>query len=169
MTTNGKGLLSIHFGRIMSILGLISITSILPFQLIPSVDIPSPIEEQINASANFPKRTLKSASKLVESPSVTQRQHPRVLQFDAETNSATMPRLETIPNLQPGKTPKKAISSSSSEDEYEPTCQPMHEWQTRTYPACNSVHEVNMRPESGSVIFINCKLSRSSVSAGEIC
>ncbi|KAL3939149.1 MAG: hypothetical protein SGBAC_006075 [Bacillariaceae sp.] len=101
--------------------------------------------------------SISNISSASERRMSSRRQYPRVLHFDAESNSVKIPSLARVPDLKPTKVPKEAISSSSEDDDYEPTCQPMHEWQTRTFPVCNNVHEVNMRPESGSVVFINCK------------
>jgi len=161
MADNEKGLISSHCCRIMSILGLISIASILPFQMVSNVNIiSSPLEAQIDSSMLSPTISVRKLPNGAERRTSSRREYPRILQFDAESNSVTMPNFDTIPNLKFANAPKKAISSSSADEEYEPTCQPMHEWQTRTFPVCNNVHEVNMRPESGSVVFINCGGSR---------
>lgn len=157
MARNEKGLISTHCCRIMSILGFISIASILPFQMIAKVNNLLPLEAQINSYIIHPKMSISNISSASERRMSSRRQYPRVLHFDAESNSVKIPSLARVPDLKPTKVPKEAISSSSEDDDYEPTCQPMHEWQTRTFPVCNNVHEVNMRPESGSVVFINCK------------
>ena len=129
--------------------------------------ISAPLEAQINSSMVAPTIAVRKQSSGAERRMSSRRQHPRILQFDAESNSVTTLDFETISNLKPAKAPKEASSSSSEEDEYEPTCQPMHEWQTRTFPVCNNVHEVNMRPESGSVVFINCKVQLCQIIASE--
>lgn len=157
MARNEKGLISTHCCRIMSILGFISIASILPFQMIAKVNNSSPLEAQSNSSMIHPTMSIRKLSSGSERRMSSRRQYPRILHFDAESNSVTIPSLARMPDLKPAKVPKQAISSSSEDNDYEPTCQPIHEWQTRTFPVCNNVHEVNMRPESGSVVFINCK------------
>jgi hypothetical protein len=46
------------------------------------------------------------------------------------------------------------------------SCEPMHEWQNTVYPSCNSVHELNMHPDSvsGNFNFINCGSARCTFS-----
>lgn len=157
MAKNEKGRIRTHCCRITSILGFISIASILPFQMIAKVNNSSPLEAQIISSMIPLTMSIRNLSSEAERRMSSRRKHPRILQYDAESNSVTMPILERIPNLKPAKVPKQAIPSSSEDDNYEPMCHPIHEWQTRTFPVCNNVHEVNMRPESGSVVLINCK------------
>jgi hypothetical protein len=87
--------------------------------------------------------------------------HPRVLQYELETNGASRSISDSsLPKEfhRAGKSYEMAHSSDEDDDEESArVCQLMHEWQTRIYPSCNNVHEVNMRPETGSVVFINCE------------
>ena len=39
-------------------------------------------------------------------------------------------------------------------------CVPMYEWQTSTYPSCNTAHEIDMYPSKQNFVFINCGSSR---------
>lgn len=90
-------------------------------------------------------------------------QHPRVLQYTFETNKASRSTSDSsLPKEfhHAGKSYEVAHSSGDSEDSK--TCRVMHDWQTRIYPSCNNVHEINMRPETGSVKFINCEKKMKS-------
>eukprot|EP00980_Cylindrotheca_fusiformis_P031109 scaffold25830_cov162-Cylindrotheca_fusiformis.AAC.10 len=79
--------------------------------------------------------------------------HPRVLRYDFETDRASQSISESsLPEeFQPAAESYEVGSSSSNEDDDESrTCQVMHDWQTRIFPSCNTVHGINMRPETGS-------------------
>eukprot|EP00980_Cylindrotheca_fusiformis_P031108 scaffold25830_cov162-Cylindrotheca_fusiformis.AAC.9 len=86
---------------------------------------------------------------------VADREYPRVLQHDSVTNEAIRVWSNITYSLGPAAVSYR-ITTDDNEEESAKGCQFMHDWQTQTYPTCNDAHEINMRPETGSVVFINC-------------
>jgi hypothetical protein len=129
--------------------GLLCVLSIQPLRW-QSYVIVSPNAESIKKGS--PLSSIKQRRDLVVPP-----QQPRILQYDIETNEAVEPQSNSTYSLLPPGTSYEIAADDGDDEESAKVCQFMHEWQTRIYPTCNHAHEINMRPETGSVVFINCE------------
>ena len=82
---------------------------------------------------------------------------PRILQLDPEMNKVDIIESQISPKLEPPAEIYKLSKDDNDNQNSNQVCQPMHDWQTKTYPVCNYLHEINVQPETGSLHFINCK------------
>lgn len=129
--------------------GLLCLFSIQPLRWQPYLTVPENIE---NISGDFPFSSFKQGRPLGAS-----RRHPRIIQYDVLKNEAFIPQSNSTYILQPPGVSHKIAADGGDGGESTQGCQFMHDWQTRIYPSCNNAHEINMRPETGSVVFINCE------------
>ena len=82
---------------------------------------------------------------------------PRILQLDPEMNKINIIESQISLKLEPPAESYKLSKDDDDNHHSNQVCQPMHDWQTKTYPVCNHLHEIDTRPETGSLHFINCK------------
>jgi hypothetical protein len=77
--------------------------------------------------------------------------HPSVIKYCFETNrvrvlSTAIPRRQQPPLL-PRQDSDSEYISPAVVQEKRPICEPLHDWQTHTYPMCNKMHEFDVMLE----------------------
>lgn len=82
------------------------------------------------------------------------RSHPLQVEYNFDENVPVKTRALTY-------TMSKAaaqghVLSTAPDKPSNDVCQPMHEWQLESFPSCNNLHEIDLMPRVGSLIFINC-------------
>jgi len=84
--------------------------------------------------------------------------YPRVIRYDVETDSYRAQN-GTVPENNPNAFPvNRPVQLEQQQQQSQDVCQTMHHWQTKSYPICNPLHEIDTLSNAlaGNLAFINC-------------